>query len=88
MPFPPPHPAFGHLLPQAGEGCVSRGGYVMERAARIAPARLICAASRILAFDPYRTVWYVCGVLPRTTDAWKLPLGHPGPASRGREQHE
>ncbi|MBB3854999.1 transposase [Xanthomonas arboricola] len=41
--------------------------------------------SRIPALEPYRTVWYVRDVLPRTTDAWQLPLGHPGPALRGRE---
>ncbi|NIK39101.1 hypothetical protein FHY12_001386 [Xanthomonas arboricola] len=41
--------------------------------------------SRFPALEPYRTVWYVRDVLPRTTDAWQLPLGHPGPALRGRK---
>ncbi|QNM62852.1 hypothetical protein XHV734_4143 [Xanthomonas hortorum pv. vitians] len=44
--------------------------------------------SPIPALEPYRTVWYVRDVLPRTTDAWQLPLGHSGLALRGREQHE
>ncbi|CEE17992.1 hypothetical protein XAC2852_150194 [Xanthomonas citri pv. citri] len=55
-----PHPPFGHLLPQAGEGRKP----VCLAAPEPADPHTHFDQSRIPALEPYRTVWYVRHVLP------------------------